>query len=303
MDLRQLRYFVTIADEGSFTAAADRLGVRQSAASAAVRRLEQTLGSELFERTSHTLALTGAGQALLPQARRTLEAADDARAAVEAVAGGLSGTVRMGTVEYTNGLDVQAALRSFRSRHPRVGVALTHVGDGATQLVYDVRDGRLDLALGGLVGDPPPGVHTTVLWESPLCLAVARDHVAATATAPLHLGDLRGETAIAYDAGGPGAGASSDRLAAAGLDVGYQFNWLPSALELVRDGGAVMLAAATATHWHRDAIVGVPIAEMPAVKLVLAQPANRRPTVAARALAETLLAAYEPADASVLAAG
>ncbi len=202
MDLRQLRYFVTIADEGSFTAAADRLGVRQSAASAAVRRLEQTLGSELFERTSHTLALTGAGQALLPQARRTLEAADAARAAVEEVAGGLAGTVRMGTVEYTTGLDVHAALRSFRRRHPRVTVALTHVGDGATQLVYDVRDGRLDLALGGLVGDPPAGVEATVLWESPLRLAIPRDHVAATATAPLHLGDLAGETAIGYDAGG-----------------------------------------------------------------------------------------------------
>jgi DNA-binding transcriptional LysR family regulator len=302
MDLRQLRYFVTIADEGSFTAAADRLGVRQSAASAAVRRLEQTLGSELFERTSHTLALTGAGQALLPQARRTLEASEDARAAVEAVAGGLSGTVRMGTVEYTNGLDVQAALRSFRSRHPRVGVALTHVGDGATQLVYDVRDGRLDLALGGLVGDPPPGVHTIVLWESPLRLAVAPDHVAASATAPLHLGDLAGETAIAYDAGGPNAGASNARLDEAGLEVAYQLNWLPSALAMVRDGAGVMLAAATATHWHRDTLVSLPLADAPAVKLVLAQPANRRPSVAARALAETLLAAYRPTDASVTAA-
>jgi len=302
MDLRQLRYFVTIADEGSFTAAADRLGVRQSAASAAVRRLEQTLGSALFERTSHSLALTDAGHALLPRARRTLEAADEARAAVEAVAGGLAGTVRMGTVEFTNGLDVAAALRSFRAANPRVGVALTHVGDGPTQLVYDVRDGRLDLALGGLVGEPPPGVEATVLWASPLRIVLPRDHVAATATTPLTLDDLRGETGIAYEVGGPAAGVGAALLESAGLDVGYQLNWLPTALELVRDGAGVMLAAPTATHWYQDALRTVALADTVDVKLVLAQPANRRRSPAARALAATLLASFRPDDPAVAAA-
>ncbi len=301
MDLRQLRYFVTIADEGSFTAAADRLGVRQSAASAAVRRLEETLGSPLFERTSHSLALTDAGTALLPQARRTLEAADEARAAVDAVTGGLAGTVRLGTVEYTNGLDVAAALRAFRGANPRVGVSLTHVGDGATQLVYDVRDGRLDLALGGLVGDPPAGVEATVLWESPMRLALPRDHVAATATAPVHLGDLRGEAGIAYDAGGPSAGIGATRLAEAGLDVAYELNWLPTALDMVRDGAGVMLAAATATHWYPDTIRSVLLADAVNVELVLAQPTNRRPSPAARALAATLLARFRPEDPAVRA--
>lgn len=88
MELRHLEYFLAVAEELNFTRAARRLHVVQSGVSAAVRALEHELGAPLFERTSKQVALTAAGEALLPEARATLAAAQAARDAVGQVAGG-----------------------------------------------------------------------------------------------------------------------------------------------------------------------------------------------------------------------
>ena len=85
VELRQLAVFVAVAEEGSFTRAADRLHVVQSAVSAGVRNLERELGARLFDRSTHKVALSDAGRALLPEARATLEAAGAARDAVDAI--------------------------------------------------------------------------------------------------------------------------------------------------------------------------------------------------------------------------
>lgn len=87
MDLRQMEVVVAVAEEGGFTAAAQRLHVVQSAVSSTVRALEKELGSQLFERTTHRVALTPAGEAFVPAARAVLRAAEQARAAVDAVRG------------------------------------------------------------------------------------------------------------------------------------------------------------------------------------------------------------------------
>src|SRR5579872_965288 len=99
MELRQLAVFVAVAEEGSFTRAADRLHIVQSAVSAGVRNLETELGATLFDRSTHKVQLTDAGRALLPEARATLAAATAARDAVDAVGGGVRGTVLLGTMQ------------------------------------------------------------------------------------------------------------------------------------------------------------------------------------------------------------
>jgi DNA-binding transcriptional LysR family regulator len=99
VELRQLATFVAVAEEGSFTRAADRLHVVQSAVSAGVRNLEKELGARLFDRSTHTVKLTDAGDALLPEARATLAAAQAARDAVDEARGGLRGTVLLGTMQ------------------------------------------------------------------------------------------------------------------------------------------------------------------------------------------------------------
>ncbi|WP_406471291.1 LysR family transcriptional regulator [Streptomyces sp. NBC_01615] len=99
MDLRQMKVVVAVADMGGFTAAARRLHVVQSAVSSTVRTLERELGTLLFDRTTHRVALTPAGEAFVPAARAALRAAELAREAVDAVQGQLRGRVTVGTMQ------------------------------------------------------------------------------------------------------------------------------------------------------------------------------------------------------------
>src|SRR5262250_1482506 len=96
MDLRQLSYFVAVAEEGQFTRAAARVSVAQPAVSAQIRRLERELGEPLFHRDRRAASLTGAGEALLPHARAALSAADRGRDAITSLRGVLHGRLRLG---------------------------------------------------------------------------------------------------------------------------------------------------------------------------------------------------------------
>src|SRR5262245_31094678 len=95
-DLRQLHYFVAVAEELSFTAAARRLYVVQQALSAAVAQMERLVGVKLFNRTTRSVELTDAGLAFLPHARATLDAAHRGMLALEDVAAGRAGRLRLG---------------------------------------------------------------------------------------------------------------------------------------------------------------------------------------------------------------
>ena len=114
VELRQLATFVAVAEEGSFTRASDRLHVVQSAVSAGVRKLERELGAMLFDRSTHSVELTDAGRALLPEARATLAAAQAARDAVDEVRGGVRGTVALGTMQAQGMRAIDLAARAGR---------------------------------------------------------------------------------------------------------------------------------------------------------------------------------------------
>ena len=122
VELRQLATFVAVAEEGSFTRAADRLHVVQSAVSAGVRNLERQLETRLFDRSTHRVELTDSGRALLPEARATLAAAQAARDAVDEARGGLRGTVVLGTMQAQGmrAIDLTRVLAAFRAEHPGV---------------------------------------------------------------------------------------------------------------------------------------------------------------------------------------
>ena len=110
VELRHLEYFVAVAEELSFTRASRRLHVVQSGVSSAIQSLERDLGTPLFERDRHRVAMTDAGQALLPEARATLAAAQAARDVVGQARGGLRGTVTVGTMQSTGALDLPGRL-------------------------------------------------------------------------------------------------------------------------------------------------------------------------------------------------
>jgi DNA-binding transcriptional LysR family regulator len=176
MELRQLQYFVAIADEGHFTRAAERVLIAQPAISQQIRRLEAELGEPLFDRDRRHVRLTAAGRALLPHARATLAGADRAKAAVRSLSGLLSGQLTVGAFEGAPEGLLATALGRFRRAHPAVEV---QAKEGyAAELLTAVQRGELDVAITGLpdTAQPPTGVNVTELAIEPLVLAVSPDH-------------------------------------------------------------------------------------------------------------------------------
>ncbi|WP_309057645.1 LysR substrate-binding domain-containing protein [Streptomyces sp.] len=187
MELRQLRYFVAVADEGGFGAAAERLTIVQSAVSQQIRRLERELGVVLFERTTRRVHLSAAGERLLPEARTVLAAADrTARIAADIVAGA-DGVLRLGTV-HAPGDRIPRLLAELAASGPGMRVRLNRLP--VTERLTAVRDGELDAALVRAL-PAAPGLELLPLWRDPLLVALPAGHPLA-ARETVRLEDLAG---------------------------------------------------------------------------------------------------------------
>src|SRR5664279_2469923 len=123
MELRQLEYFVAVADEASFTRAAARLHVAQPGVSAQVRQLERELGQDLFDRSGRAVRLTEAGTAVLLYARAALGSAAGARLAVDELTGLVRGHVAVGMVVACSSYDLANLLADFHHAYPAVEIA------------------------------------------------------------------------------------------------------------------------------------------------------------------------------------
>ncbi|GHF17425.1 hypothetical protein GCM10014715_85630 [Streptomyces spiralis] len=175
MDLQQMRYVVAVAETNSFTRAAERCLVVQSALSHQIARLEQELGARLFERTTRRVRLTPAGAAFLPAARQSLEAAERAVIEVAAAIGEVRGRLSVGLIPSVAALDIPGALREFRRRYPKVRISL-RVG-ASDDLVEQVREGAIEVAfLGVPTTVRPEGVSSRELARDRLVAVVAPDH-------------------------------------------------------------------------------------------------------------------------------
>ena len=174
MDLRQLEYFVAVAEERSFTRGASRANVVQSAASAAVARLERDVGVALFERSGRRVELTDAGRLLLHRARNVLGEVQRARDELDALAGGLHGSVLVGTVLSTGRFDLIAALAEFQQANPNVSVGLQMSPGPLEDRVNELLDGRVQLMLAPIPGRRPPGVRLDHIADLRMALACHR---------------------------------------------------------------------------------------------------------------------------------
>lgn len=176
MELRQLQYFVAVAEEEHFTRASQRLLIAQPAVSQQVRRLEAELGETLFDRDRRHVRLTAAGRALLPHARATLAAAQRACAAVRSLSGLIAGELTVGTFEGAPERLLAGALGEFRRAHPAVWVRVRE--DYATGLLTAVSRGELDAAITALpdARKPPPGLRIAELTADPVMLATPAGH-------------------------------------------------------------------------------------------------------------------------------
>lgn len=180
VDLRQLRQFVAVAEELHFHRAAARLHMSQPPLTAAIRKLEDEIGSELIQRGNRTLGLTAAGHVLLAQARLTLQQAEHAVAATRDAAAGRSGTVRLGYVGSALYGRLPQVIRAFRGSHPQVRLELIEAT--SAQQVAMLRAQRLD------VGVLIPPVHDAGDMQlrgfdrDQLAIALPRAHPLAQAT-------------------------------------------------------------------------------------------------------------------------
>jgi DNA-binding transcriptional LysR family regulator len=237
VELRQLEHFVAVAEEKSFTRAAARVHVGQSAVSVSIRTLERELGARLFERTTHQVTLTDAGAALYAEARRTLVAADAARDAVASVLGVVRGTLRVGVMQSLNAVDLASVLARFRLDHPGVDLYLRPALGGSASLADATRDGQLDLAFVSLGVGQRTGLSTTVLASEPLVL-VGTAATLAPGRAALAPADVADATFVDFPEGW-GTRTAADEMLASGRGprpVSIEVADVSTFLDLVRAG-------------------------------------------------------------------
>lgn len=192
---RQLRYFVEIAESGSFSAAAERLFIAQSALSRQIRELEQQLDTALFERTARLPRLTAAGLAFLPRARHLLQDLDKAGTLAREVGQGLRGSLRL---SHSSTVPLTGALlqRLGAYLHEHAGVSMEIAQLSSEGQLEELADGRLDIGLLRLpVLRQHEGLCVEPLYEEPLLLAVADSHSLAGKDA-VQLTDLSEEAFI-----------------------------------------------------------------------------------------------------------
>lgn len=190
MQLHQLRYFTAVADSRHFTRAAEAEHVAQPSLSQQIRALERELGADLFHRARGHIALTDAGEVLLPLARRILADTETARREVQEVAQLRRGRVRLGAPPSLCATLVPDVLRDFRARYP--GVELQIHEDGSQDLVRTLAAGALDLAL--VITPLPvqaPALTTTELLREELVVVSAPEEPAPVRRRAMRVTDLR----------------------------------------------------------------------------------------------------------------
>ncbi|WP_406864480.1 LysR substrate-binding domain-containing protein [Streptomyces sp. HUAS MG47] len=194
MQLQQLQYFVAVAETRHFTRAAERVHVSQPSLSQQIKALEKELGAELFSRARGNIALTDAGEALLPLARRILADTDTARHEVQELVQLRRGRVRLGaTPSLCTGL-LPEVLRAFHDRHP--GIRLLIEEGGSHDLVRQLARGALDLALVVLpLPTASPALTTVELFREDLVAVSAQGPAAA---GPVRIADLRDRPLVMF---------------------------------------------------------------------------------------------------------
>lgn len=200
VQLQQLAYFLAVAETRHFTRAAEAVHVAQPSLSKQIRALEHELGAPLFSRARGNISLTPAGETLLPLARRILADVDTARLEVQELVQLRSGRVRLGaTPSLLTGL-LPAVLREYRRQYP--GIRLTIEESGSRDLVRDLAEGELDVALIILpVAASGPALATTPLLREELVVASAIDAPPPTSADAMRITDLEDQPLVMFRRG------------------------------------------------------------------------------------------------------
>lgn len=276
MELRQIRYFLTLAEECHFGRAAARLHVAQPALSQQIKQLERELGTPLFHRSTRHVELTEAGRHLTGYARTLLAEAERARVHMTELATGHAGRVSVGFIGTATYDVLPRVARTVRARLPHITLDLR--GELLTpQLADGLLDGTYDLAV-FRSGAATEEVNSTPLRTEPLVAVLPAHHPLATSP-QISLGSLAGEPFVIHPA--QARSAMHDRVLSACRRAGFQ---PPSLVEvgetatlvvLVAAGHGVALVPASVQSLRLDGVTYVPLAETETIDLVLGRRTHR----------------------------
>jgi DNA-binding transcriptional LysR family regulator len=195
LDLRLLRYFVAVADEGNFNRAADRLHIAQPPLSRAVQQLEAHVGAPLLNRSSRPLTLTPIGKLVHAQALQMLSRMDDMEAMVKAAVGSRRRRFVLGFVSSVIYARLPELIRAFRAEAGDIELVL--VESSSLDQIAALKDGRIDVGFGRIRFDDP-AVRRIILRNEKLVAAFPIGHPLAAGVAPISLHELSREPLILY---------------------------------------------------------------------------------------------------------
>jgi LysR family hydrogen peroxide-inducible transcriptional activator len=214
LELHQLRYFLAIAETGSFTGAAKRCHVAQPSLSVQLAKLEHELGGPLFQRSRQGARLTSRGELFRPRAAEALRQLEAAKTEAGELAGLQRGSVALGCMPTTGAYLLPPLLKAFGQAHPSIHLDLRE--DSSPQLGKLLRENEVDLAIVDEAG-LGPGLATELLFTEPLLLAVPPRHPLAKRKR-LALSALRGQPLILMKSGHGFRKIVLDALAKAGVE-------------------------------------------------------------------------------------
>jgi DNA-binding transcriptional LysR family regulator len=261
MELRHLRYFIAVAEEGHITRAAERLGMQQPPLSQRIKAIERELDVQLFRRKARGVDLTDAGRAFLDNARAMLAHFEHTFETTRRTARGEQGRICVG-VTPTSPFHpfVPRVIRAFREAYPLVFLRLEErLGN---ELIEQLRNERIDVAFIRTPLADPEGLVVNPLLEEPMLVALPSGHPLARSSGggelALSLKRLARETFIVY--GPPGTAFYDVTMAAcraAGFSprVGQEAPRITSSLNLVAVGLGISLVPASVQQMHLDGVV------------------------------------------------
>jgi DNA-binding transcriptional LysR family regulator len=277
-DLRQLRYFVAVAEESSFTRAAARLMIAQQSLSQQITMLERVLGMTLFDRDTRGTRLTDFGGLFLPEARAVLERADEAFAVAERARRGETGVLRLAFLTSTANHLLPPIVRAVRQRLP--GLRPTTEQTTIAPLVEGLTAGRYDVAF----TRPPKvdGLASRTLLTEQVCAVLPEGHPLA-GRAELDLADLAGEHWVMSPRTSwePWHRVYDEEFRAAGFtpDVVQEDANVQGLLGLVAAGVGVTRLARSARSLRRTGVVFVPLAGAFVATDMVWRPENTSPAL------------------------
>lgn len=287
MELRQLEYLVAVAEEASFTRAAERVRISQSGVSAQIRELERDLGATLFDR-GRTATLTDAGQAAVKHAREVLADAAALRQAVNEISGVLSGHLTVGMVTACTVTGLFEAMAAFHTAHP--GVTITLLEDDSASLADRVRAGAADVALIGATSAESPGLPSLPVTTERLVAAANYfpERISMTLRA------LAGSPLICMPQGTGIRSVFDEACAARGLrlDIALEASAPGTAADLAARGlGVAILSESMAAAYPSLEARVIEDIEVPALLTLVWRPA---PSPAAEAFLRCCRSAFSP---------